>query len=72
MSVDSILQKIVPANKILGKSFFLGVDQEIDLIGLTEWLEKNGYSRQSNVYSVGEYAVRGGILDIFVPEVKYP
>ena len=72
LSVDSILQKIVPANKILGKSFFLGVDQEIDLIGLTEWLEKNGYSRQSNVYSVGEYAVRGGILDIFVPEVKYP
>ena len=72
MSIDSILQKIVPAKEILEKSFFLGVDQEIDLIGLTEWLEKNGYSRQSNVYSVGEYAVRGGILDIFVPEVKYP
>ena len=39
---------------------------------LIEWLEKIGYSRQENVYSVGEYAVRGGILDIFVPEVKYP
>ena len=31
-----------------------------------------GYSRQTNVYSIGEYALRGGILDIFVPEIKYP
>ena len=37
---------------------------------LVEWLEKMGYSRQENVYSVGEYAV--GDYDIFVPEVKYP
>ena len=26
-----------------------------------------GYSRQTNVYSIGEYALRGGILDVFVP-----
>ena len=31
-----------------------------------------GYSRQTNVYSIGEYALRGGILDVFVPEIKYP
>ena len=31
-----------------------------------------GYSRQANVYSVGEYAVRGGILDVYGPEIKYP
>ncbi len=52
LSIDSILQKIVPANEILEKSFFLGIDQEVDLIGLADWLEKNGYSRRSNVYSV--------------------
>ena len=72
LSVDSVLQKIIPASKILGKSLSLNIGQEIDITGLTGWLEKNGYSRQSNVYSIGEYAVRGGILDIFVPEVKYP
>ncbi len=72
LSVDSILQKIIPANDILRKSFSLDVDQKIDFVDLLQWLEKNGYSRQSNVYSIGEYAVRGGILDIFVPEVKYP
>ena len=29
-----------------------------------------GYSRQENVYSVGEYALRGGILDVYVPEIE--
>ncbi len=72
LSIDSILQKIVPAKKILEKSFSLTIDQNINLTNLIEWLEKNGYSRQSNVYSTGEYAVRGGILDIFVPEIQYP
>ena len=31
-----------------------------------------GYSKQSNVYSIGEYALRGGILDVYVPEIKHP
>ncbi len=72
MSIDSILQKIVPVTESSVKSFSLDINQEVDFLRLIEWLEKIGYSRQENVYSVGEYAVRGGILDIFVPEVKYP
>ena len=72
MSVDSVLQKIVPNKENSVKNLSLHTDQEVDLSDLIEWLEKIGYSRQSNVYSVGEYAVRGGILDIFVPDVKYP
>ena len=72
MSIDSILQRIVPVTESNVKSFSIDINQEVDFFRLIEWLEKIGYSRQENVYSVGEYAVRGGILDIFVPEVKYP
>ncbi|MDC3080743.1 transcription-repair coupling factor [Paracoccaceae bacterium] len=72
LSLDSILQKIIPINEIFSKKVFLRTDQDMDLSSLIEWLEKMGYSRQANVYSVGEYAVRGGILDVYVPEMKYP
>ena len=72
LSLDSILQKIVPTKEILSKNFYIRTDQDVDLANLVQWLEKMGYSRQPNVYSVGEYAVRGGILDVFVPELKYP
>lgn len=59
LSLDSILQKIVPTKEILSKNFYLRTDQDLQLTNLIEWLEKMGYSRQPNVYSVGEYAVRG-------------
>ena len=72
MSLDSILQKIIPINEIFSKSFFLCTDQDVNFRSLIEWLEKMGYSRQENVYSVGEYALRGGILDIYVPEIEHP
>ena len=72
MSLDSILQKIIPINEIFSKSFFLCTDQDVNFRSLIEWLEKMGDSRQENVYSVGEYALRGGILDIYVPEIEHP
>ena len=72
MSIDSILQRIVPVTESNVQCFSIDINQEVDFFRLIEWLEKMGYLRQENVYSVGEYAVRGGILDIFVPEVKYP
>ena len=72
MSLDSILQKIVPTEEIVSKIFFLSTNQDVDLTSLIELLEQMGYSRQANVYSIGEYAVRGGILDVYVPEIKYP
>ncbi len=39
---------------------------------LQAWLETNGYLRTSTVREVGEYAVRGGILDLFAPGLDAP
>ncbi len=72
LSIDSVLQKIVPIQDILKKNFFLKINQKVNLVSLIKLLEKLGYSRQSNVYSIGEFALRGGILDVFVPDLKYP
>lgn len=37
------------------------------LSGLVRWLEGAGYSRRDAVEEPGEFAVRGGILDVFPP-----
>ena len=39
---------------------------------IVAWLEHNGYSRSSTVREPGEYAVRGGILDLFPAGLDLP
>ena len=40
--------------------------------GITRWLELNGFVRASTVREPGDYAVRGGILDLFAPGMDLP
>ena len=39
---------------------------------VASWLELNGYARASTVREPGDYAVRGGILDLFAPGMAEP
>ena len=40
--------------------------------GVIRWLELNGFTRASTVREPGDYAVRGGILDLFAPGMDLP
>ncbi|HEX4556974.1 MAG TPA: transcription-repair coupling factor, partial [Xanthobacteraceae bacterium] len=40
--------------------------------GVVKWLELNGFVRASTVREPGDYAVRGGILDLFPPGMAEP
>lgn len=44
----------------------------LGMASVVEWLELNGYMRASTVREPGEYAVRGGILDLFPPGLDMP
>jgi transcription-repair coupling factor (superfamily II helicase) len=50
----------------------LRVGEEIPLDDLIAHLETVGYARREPVEMVGEYSVRGGILDVFSPEAEQP
>ncbi len=50
----------------------LRVGEEIPLEDLIQHLESIGYERREPVEMVGEYSVRGGILDIFAAESSRP
>ncbi|EFC92098.1 transcription-repair coupling factor [Dethiosulfovibrio peptidovorans DSM 11002] len=39
---------------------------------LISWLDSSGYSRSDLVWKPGEYAVRGGIVDLFDPSSRMP
>ena len=50
----------------------LRVGDEIPLDDLIAHLESVGYEKRDPVEMVGEYSVRGGILDVFPPEASQP
>lgn len=71
-SVNAALQR-VPARTVLNSAarrFAIGSRVNIDEMG--EFFSRNGFERVGTVREPGEYAVRGGILDIFPPGANLP
>ena len=63
----------VPAPATLAEaSFSAATGQRTDPEALTAWLARMGFTRGATVYEHGDYAVRGGIIDIFPPGWTHP
>ena len=72
MSWESMSQRTMPPAVLAGCAFDLEVGKEYDLDTLAAQLAGAGYSRTSMVEGPGQFAVRGGILDIFSPAADLP
>ena len=59
------IKNLITKNLISDRGLELKVGQELNLHRIIQWLEKVGYKRQERVILPGDYALRGGILDIF-------
>ncbi|MEM9029198.1 MAG: transcription-repair coupling factor [Pseudomonadota bacterium] len=66
-TVNAILQKLPPQAFLRQSLRKLAPGQRIDMNRLVRRLTLGGYVRTGSVMDPGEYAVRGGILDIFPP-----
>jgi transcription-repair coupling factor (superfamily II helicase) len=64
-TVNAILQRVPTRARIAKDSFSARPGNALDLNGLASWLETNGYLRAGVVRDIGDYAVRGGILDLW-------
>jgi transcription-repair coupling factor (superfamily II helicase) len=63
----------VPARELIGKQALSAAPGNVlGMEGVVRWLELNGFSRVSTVREPGDYAVRGGILDLFAPGMDLP
>ena len=66
-TINAVLQRAPARNFVANASLILKPGQQIAFERVVTWLEQNGFSRASTVRDAGEYAVRGGIIDLFAP-----
>ncbi len=66
-TVSAAAQRLPARSQTALLSFSMRPGQIIDLDALTLFLSANGYARCSTVMEPGDYAVRGGIVDLFAP-----
>ena len=72
MSWEALSQRTMPADTLMQAAFALEVGREYDLKVLTQHLTDAGYSRCPMVEGPGQFAIRGGILDVFSPAADRP
>ena len=66
-SVNAVLQRVPPRSFIEASSLNLRAGKVLNMGKLVERLESAGYGRAGTVTDPGQYAVRGGILDLYPP-----
>ena len=72
MSWDSMCQRTMPRSILFSSAFQLQVGNSYNLDTLLQQLTNSGYSRCTMVEGPGQFALRGGILDIFSPAADQP
>ncbi|QSX77148.1 transcription-repair coupling factor [Agrilutibacter solisilvae] len=63
--VQTLLQRLAPLRHIVGGSFDVRVGQRLDLDAEKRRLESAGYRHVPQVLDPGDFAVRGGLLDVY-------
>ena len=71
-SWESLSQRTMPKDVLLSAAFTLEVGREYPVDDLTARLTAAGYSRCGMVEGPGQFALRGGIIDIFSPASDAP
>jgi len=72
VTANGLLQRVPPKERVGSESFSAAPGNRVDTTALALWLENNGFMRQSTVRETGEFAVRGGIIDLYAPGMVGP
>jgi transcription-repair coupling factor (superfamily II helicase) len=71
-TVNSIIQRVPARNTVAAQALSVAPGHVVPMDSIVAWLEHNGYTRSATVREPGEYAVRGGILDLFPAGLDQP
>ena len=71
-SVNATLQRLPARTVIADAARRFAIGDRIDVDELADFFNRTGFERVGTVREAGEYAVRGGILDIFPPGNDMP
>ena len=69
---NAVIQRQAPKHVFAKSVFKAKLDKQINFDKFMEYLETIGFQRVSRVVDVGEYAIRGGIVDVYPPGYSNP
>lgn len=71
-TASAVAQRVPPRARLAAGTFAANAGAETSMGELEGYLVVNGYSRASTVRAPGEFAVRGGLIDLFPPGAGEP
>ncbi|HNS86507.1 MAG TPA: transcription-repair coupling factor, partial [Parvularculaceae bacterium] len=71
-TVNAATQRTPPKSLVESSAFRARPGETVSMDRLVAYLVANGYARASTVREAGEFAVRGGLVDLFPPGAEEP
>ncbi|MCC6982602.1 MAG: transcription-repair coupling factor [Bauldia sp.] len=64
-TANAVIQRVPPREQLKRQARSMAAGNRIRMEEIIRWLEDNGFLRSATVREAGEYAVRGGIIDLY-------
>ena len=71
-SVPALVQRVPPRASVKKASYAARIGASVEIADLEAYFAVNGYQRASTVSERGEFAIRGGVIDVFPPSADEP
>ena len=71
-TANAILQRVPRPDVIRRQTLLHRAGADVAMNDVVSWLEDNAFLRTPTVREAGEYAVRGGIVDLYAPGAEQP
>jgi transcription-repair coupling factor (superfamily II helicase) len=71
-TVNAMAQRCPPRSVLANSGFCAKPGESIDIEALKSHFSTNGYSRTSTVMEPGDFAIRGGVIDVYPPGSTEP
>ncbi|MFM7725607.1 MAG: CarD family transcriptional regulator, partial [Flavobacteriales bacterium] len=69
---EAIAEKVITQSELSGATFEITQGNSLDIEFVDEWMHTYGFEKVDYVYEPGQYAIRGGIIDIFSFSFDHP
>ncbi len=71
-SVPALVQRVPPQSSVKRAGYSARSGNIVEIADLETYFAINGYQRASTVSEKGEFAIRGGVIDVFPPTAEEP
>lgn len=71
-TLNAAVQRVPSRDQVAAQALSVAPGHVVPMDSVVAWLEHNGYHRASTVREAGEYAIRGGILDLYPAGLDLP